>query len=286
MAVSGPGEWQDGFMSISAIRSPVVVQHSTFDGNRDGIYLHRSHGSVIRQNTFRDNRFGVHFMFTSDSLVADNVARGQEAAGITIMTSPTRNAVVDNDVRNAETGIIPGGSRSYIAGNVVANNERGMTTGATQSLYEQNVIYGNELGVRTGTIRPSNRVVRNDFVGNERHVRSGVGPLRIWTHDSVGNYWEGAFGQRDGARLDRSYTPTDGIDRRLHRVDGAVTLAASPARRALNAVRDTTPGMRSGEVVDTAPLSDPVNPGILAELEASDDQTVTTTSGRAGDSDD
>ncbi len=282
VAVSGPDEWQDGFMSISAIRSPVVVQHSTFDGNRDGIYLHRSHGSVVRQNTFRDNRFGVHFMFTSDSLVADNVARGQEAAGITIMTSPTRNAVVGNDVRNAETGIIPGGSRSYIAGNVVANNERGMTTGSTQSLYERNVIYGNDLGIRTGTIRPSNRVVRNDFVGNERHVRSGVGPLRIWTHDGVGNYWEGA-GHRGGTR---SYAPTDGIDRQLHRVDGAVTLAASPARRALNAVRDTTPGMRSGEVVDGAPLSDPANPERLAELDTSDDPTVTATSGRVGDRDD
>lgn len=263
VTVEGPDEWREGFMSVNAIRSPVVVQHSTFEGNRDGIYLHRGHGTVVRGNTFRDNRFGVHFMYTSDSLIADNVARGQGIAGITIMTTPTRNAVVGNDVRNASSGIIPGGSRSYVAENVVAYNERGMTTGATQSLYERNVVYGNEVGIRSGTVQPSNRVVENDFVANERHAVSGVGPLRVWTRDGTGNYWEGAD-RRD--RNGRSYAPTAPIDGRLHRVDGTVTLAEAPARRALDAVRDTTPGMRRGEVVDTVPLTGPVNPDVVAEL--------------------
>nr|WP_303651917.1 NosD domain-containing protein [Halovenus rubra] len=262
-AVKGPTNWRDGFMSVNAIRSPVVVQNSTFESNRDGIYLHRSHNTVIRENTFRHNRYAVHLMYTSDSLVADNIVREQSSGGIIIMTTPTRNAVVGNDIRNTGTGIIPGGSRSYIADNVVAFNDLGMSTGATQSLYEQNLIYHNNIGIRSAAVRPSNRVVQNDFVANNDHAKSGIGPLRIWTHDGTGNYWEGATRWGNG---ERSYSPTDPTDGMLHRTDGTVTLAESPAKRALDIVQDTTPGMRDGDIVDTAPLSEPVNPARLAEI--------------------
>lgn len=267
VTVHGAADWRDGFMGVMSMRSPVVVQDSTFEDGRDGIYLHRSHGTVIRRNAFRDNRFGVHFMYTSDSLVADNAARGQDLAGITIMTDPVGNAVVDNDVRHANTGIIAGGSRSYVADNVLAHNGRGLTTGASRSLYERNVIYGNDLGIKTGTVRPSNRVVDNDVVGNAVPVEAGVGPLRVWTHDGSGNYWEGAYGRAEGAVLDRSYSPTDPVERRLHRVDGAATLLESPASRALDGMRASAPGLRSGNVLDTAPLADPVNGDVVAELE-------------------
>jgi len=264
VTVEGTDDWMDGFMGVISLREPVVVQNSTFEGGRDGIYLHRARGTVVRNNTFRENRFGVHLMYTSETLLADNVARDQTSSGIVIMTDPAGNAVVGNDVRNASTGISTSGSRSYVAGNVVANNGRGMMTGTTQSLYERNVIYGNDLGVRTGSIRPTDRIVRNDFVANDEQVRvGGIGPLAIWTDGGVGNYWEGAT-VRPGQG---AYSPTDPVESRYRDVPGTVTLAASPAVSALDAVRDTTPGMREGNVLDTAPLSEPVRPEVLAELE-------------------
>jgi parallel beta-helix repeat protein len=278
--INGTEEWLDGFMGVLSIRSPVVVQNSTFQGGRDGVYLHRAHGSVIRDNTFFGGRFGAHLMYTSDSLVADNVARGQDTAGITIMTTPTRNAVVGNDVRNATDGIVPGGTRSYIANNIVAHNDRGLTTSATESLYENNVIFQNDVGISTGTIRPTNWVTSNDFVGNDVHVEAGVGPLRIWTYNGVGNYWDGAV--TPGQAVPRSYTPTDPIEAQIHKNGVFRTLADSPAARALSAIRDTSPGLREGDVVDTAPLPRPDNPDVLAALQ---DDPGTDVVARVGDSD-
>ncbi len=267
ITVDGSEEWRDGFMGVMSMRSPGVVQNSTFDGGRDGVYLHRSHETVIRDNEFYDSRFGVHLMHSSDSVIADNHARGQELAGLTIMTNPTHNAIVGNDVRNSTHGILPAGSQSYVADNVVADNEYGITTSADQSLYEENVVYDNDVGLRTGSILASNRVVGNDIVGNNRHVDANIGPLRIWTFDGQGNYWDGAYGTESGGVLDRSYSPTDPVQGQLHRTDGALTLAESPAARGLSELRGTTPGLRSGSVVDTAPLAEPANPDTLAELD-------------------
>jgi parallel beta-helix repeat protein len=265
VTVNGTEKWAEGFMGVMAMNSPVVVQHSTFRGGRDGIYLHRSHGTVIRANTFRENRFGVHLMYTSESLVANNVATGQGHAGVTIMTAPTRNAIVGNWIRNASTGILPAGSRSYIAENVIAYNDRGITTSASQSVYTRNLLYENDIGVQSGSIRPSNLVFDNDFVDNDEHAEAGIGPLRIWTYEGTGNYWSGV--SASASHLDQSYSPTDILQSRLHRTDGVLTLTQSPVMRALNAVRDQSPGIRQGEIVDTAPRAQPHHEHVIATLD-------------------
>jgi parallel beta-helix repeat protein len=260
VTVEGSETWEDGFMGVTALRSPVVVQNSTFVDGRDGIYLHRASGSVVRNSTFRSNRFGIHFMFTSDTLAADSTFRNQSSTGIILMTDPAGNAIVGNDVRNTEVGILPVGSRSYIAENVVANNTFGIRAGASMSLYERNVVYGNEVGMDTGSLHPSSRVIRNDFVANDRHAEAGLGPLRIWTHDGTGNYWA-------GVTQGGSYSPTDPTEGVQHQTPGAASLAASPAASMLDAVRTTSPGMRDGHIVDTAPLAEPVRPGVIAALD-------------------
>ena len=279
LTVDGRDVAMGGFMGLVSIRSPLVIQDSTFENGRDGTYLHRASGSVIRNNTFRGNRFGVHFMYTSNSLIANNTARNLSTAGITIMTNPTRNAIVDNDVRES-AGIAVVGSRSYIADNVVAHNTRGLLAGTTQSLYEDNVVYGNELGIRSGATIPSNTIRENDFVANERHAKAGVGPLRVWTDGSTGNYWEGAHGGRARLASGGSYSPTNPLERQFHQTDGAVTLASSPAATALAQIRTTSAGLRKGEIVDTAPLADPASPDVVAQLRENDPSTP------AGDSDD
>jgi parallel beta-helix repeat protein len=282
LRVEGAAEWLDGFMGVMAMHEPVVVQNSRVTGGRDGVYLHRAHGTVVRNNTFLDQRFGVHLMYTSETLIADNVARGQEASGVVVMTRPTANAIVGNDVRHADGGIFVGGSRSYVARNVVVGADRGMVAYATRSRYEHNVLYGNAVGLAASTVVPSNRVVANDFVGNERHATAGPGPLRIYTADGRGNYWEGAYDTTlaaDGSpTLDRAYSPTDELDRRLHRTDAAVTLGAAPSVRGLRAFRGTTPGFRKASIVDLAPLRRPANPDLLAEAR---NETAVDVEGRA-----
>lgn len=267
--VEGTEAWRDGFMGVMAMRSPAVIQRSTFVGGRDGVYAHRSGGIVVRDSTMREARFGVHLMYTSDALIANNRMADHAFSGVIVMTDPSRNAIVGNDVRRTTIGISPGGSASYVARNVVVDADRGLTTGATASIYEHNALVRNDEGARATSIVPSSRVVANDFVDNDRPATATAGPLRVWAHGGRGNHWSGAIGTPTGPDgvLDRPYGPTDPVDRRLGRVDGARTLAASPAVRALSALRGTVPGLRTGSVVDPAPLASPANPDLVAAAE-------------------
>ncbi len=259
VTVNGSANYREGHMGVAAMRSVGVVEHSTFIGGLDGVYTHRADGIVVRNNEMYDNRMGVHLMFTSDALLADNAISGQEQTGIYVMTGPQGNGIVGNEITETWTAISVGGSDSYVADNVLSENDLGMRIDATASIFERNVIVDNRNGVETWALLPTNRVTRNDFVGNDRHVPISSGRLRVWTHNGEGNYWEGAIGTTDGAVIQRPYTPTDPIDGRLHRVDGANTLAQAPALDALAGFEGSVPGMRADGVIDVAPLCSPAN---------------------------
>jgi len=257
--VNGSDNYREGHMGVAAMRSNGVVENSTFVGGLDGVYTHRADGSVVRGNEMIDNRMGIHLMFTSGALLADNAIAGQETTGVYVMTGPERNAIVGNEITDTRTGISFGGTDTYVADNVVAGNHLGIRIDGVASILERNVVADNYGGVETWALLPTNRVTHNDFVDNHEHVLVSSGRLRVWTHDGLGNYWQGAIGTTDGTVIQRPYTPTDPVDGRLHRVDGAPTLASAPALDALAGFQGAVPGMRADEVIDTAPLCSPVD---------------------------
>ncbi|TKX75109.1 copper-binding protein [Halorubrum sp. GN11_10-6_MGM] len=259
LLVEGADEWQDGFMGIAGMESRLTVTDSRFEGGRDGIYLHRADGSVVRNSTFVDNRYGTHLMYTGDALVADNAFRNELFAGVTVMTRPAGNAIVGNDVRNSSAGIQASGTRTYVGYNTLVGNELGFSTSARGSLYEHNVVVGNALGARATTVVPSSRVVANDFVGNADHATAGAGALRVWADGDRGNYWEGAnAGPHDPG--ERAYRPTSPVDAALHREVSAIAVRESPAARLLGRLRGTVPGARSGSIIDPSPAVAPYHP--------------------------
>ncbi len=270
--VNGSDDWREGFMGVMVMRSRVVVQNSTFVGGRDGVYTHVSDGLVVRHNRFVGAdamRFGVHEMYTSDTLVANNTVTGTRT-GIIVMTRPSDNLIVDNDVRDSYSGINVAGRASYVAGNVVANNHYGLEAPSRTSLYERNVVAGNDVGIRSSSLVPTNRVVANDFVDNGRSVGTNLGPLRVWTGANGGNYWDDAPGtDRDGDGLiDRTYRPTGPVDGLVGEAPGAGTLAHSPALSAVRALQGVVPGLRPTGVVDEAPRAEPVRPGVVENVTA------------------
>ena len=272
--VIGADRYRSGHMGVAAMRSVGVVENSTFVGGLDGVYTHRTDGIVVRSNEMRDNRMGVHLMFTSDALLADNTISGQETTGLYVMTGPQRNAIVGNEITDTPTGLSVGGADTYVADNVIADNWLGVRIDASASIFEGNAIVDNRAGVETWTLLPTNQVTHNDFVGNEDHVAVSSGRLRVWTHDGEGNYWEGAIGTTDGTVIQRPYTPTDPVDSRLHRVDGTGTIAQAPALDALSGFEGAVPGMRSDEVIDTAPLCSPVNEAFLERADRPDTEPI------------
>lgn len=277
VTVAGEAEWKDGFMGVMSMRARPVVQDSTFLEGRDGVYTHLSDGIVVRDNRMRGNRFGVHLMYTSDALLANNTAR-DTSVGLIVMTRPEGNALVDNDVRASNAGINVAGGRSYVAGNVLVGNGYGLQTPSRRTLYERNVLASNEVGLRASSILPTNRVVANDFLHNDRPVTATLGPLRVLTVEGRGNYWAGAPGfDRDGdGVLERSYRPTGSVDRVVGQVGAARTLAHSPAVAAVRALGEAVPGLRGTGAIDTAPLARPVRPDIVARLNETTDGTEVT----------
>ena len=265
VAVQGADDWRDGFMGVMSMRSPAVIENSTFSDGRDGIYLHRSGETVIRNNEYREGRYGIHLMHTSDTLIENNRFADHEFSGITIMTSPARNAIVDNVVSNSSNGISTAGSNSYIARNIAVDNRVGITTTAVSSLYEQNVVRNNTNGMRTGSVLATSSVHSNDFVENDNHATASAGPLRVWADGNQGNYWQGAYGT--DADSPRPYLPTDPVDGHLHRSTAHYTVAESPVNQGLRALQGSTPGLRSGSIIDPYPQPTPQNPDRYAIAE-------------------
>ncbi len=260
LSVAGPEDWHDGFMGVIAMYSPTVIEDSAVTDGRDGVYLHRSDGTVIRNNTFQANRYGVHLMYSSETLVANNRMAGQEYGGITVMTDPTRTAIVGNLVRNTATGISTSGSNSYIANNGVTDSRIGITTTAINSLYEHNVVRNNNQGMRTGSVVATSEVTGNDFIDNDRHAGASAGPLRVWR----GNHWEDALATPSGRTAERAYMPTDPVDGQRHRSTARRTVAASPIYQGLRELTGASPGLRSGSILDPEPVARPQNPELVA----------------------
>ena len=263
LSVAGPEDWHDGFMGVIAMYSPTVIQDSAVTNGRDGVYLHRSDGTIIRNNTFEENRYGVHLMYSSETLVADNRMAGQEYGGITVMTDPTRTAIVGNLVRNTATGISTSGSNAYIAHNGVTDSRIGITTTAINSLYEHNVVRNNNQGMRTGSVVATSKVTGNDFIANDRHAGASAGPLRVWR----GNHWEDALATPSGRTAERAYMPTDPVDGQRHRSMARRTVAASPVYQGLRELTGASPGLRSGSILDPDPVEASQNQDLVETTE-------------------
>ena len=276
VTVRGSDDWRDGLMGVMAIYSTGVVQDSTFVDGRDGVATHHADGLVVRNNSMDGGRFGVHLMYTSDALVANNAMRDQSNAGMDVMTRPTGTAVVGNAVTDAPTGIAVAGSRSYVARNVVTNATYGLDVSTRHSTYEGNVVYGNEFGAKATDLLASNRVTGNDFVANERHATSTYGALHVWTHGGDGNYWSGAPGNADGDHLDRSFSPTDAVGKRLATTPAVRVLADAPSYRLTRFLLGEVPGMRAEGIVDRNPLATAANPDRLDRARRVANGTTTT----------
>ena len=265
--VVGTDEWEDGFMSVLPMYSRMVVEDSHFEGGRDAVYTHYADGTVVRDNYMEGMRYGLHEMYTSNALALNNTVR-ETMTGIILMTRPTGNVQVGNDVRDSDIGISTVGAASYTTDNVLVGNQIGLSIGTSRSVYRGNTVVGNGVGVRSSTLLPTNDVFENDVVANDEPVSANLGTLNAWAVDGRGNYWGSVPGlDRDGdGVVERTYRPTDLVDRTAGGSAGSHTLAHAPTLRTLRQFQQSVPGLRETTIVDPAPLADPVHAGRLDEL--------------------
>ena len=265
--VNGTEQWENGFMSVLPMYSRMVVEDSTFRGGRDAVYTHYADGTVVRNNDMRGMRYGFHEMYTSEALAYNNTIR-DTMSGIILMTRPTGNVQVGNDVRDSDIGIATVGAASYTTDNVLVNNEIGLSIGTSRSVYRENTVVDNGVGIRSSTMLPTNDVFDNDVVANDRPVSASLGTFNVWAVDGRGNYWgsvPGVDSDGDGF-VDRTYRPTAIVDRSAQYSAGSHALAHAPVLQTLRQFQQSVPGLRATTIVDTAPHSSPVHPERLETL--------------------
>jgi len=257
LRVDGADSWQDGFMGIAGMGSRVTVTDSAFEGGRDGIYLHRADGSVVRNSTFTDNRYGTHLMYTGDALIADNAFRNELFGGITVMT-PSGNAIVGNDVRNSSAGcrrLVPGRTSGTTRSSATNSASRPARAGrCTSATWPRTTSWAHERprsSRRAGSSRTTSSATRTTRPPGR--ARSGSGPTA--TAGTTGR------GKRRGPRARRASVPPDRPGRRCPPPRGRRGRRARVARgRPPRPTPGTVPGARSGSIIDPAPAAEPYSP--------------------------
>jgi len=244
LRVDGADSWQDGFMGIAGMGSRVTVTDSAFEGGRDGIYLHRADGSVVRNSTFTDNRYRTHLMYTGDALIADNAFRNELFGGITVMTRPsaTRSSATTCGTPARGAGVWYPDVRRV-------QHARRQRTRLLDQLARVAVRAQRGREQRAGRTSDHGRPVEPD---RRERLRRQRGP-----RDRRGGRAPGLGRRRPrellgGANVgvhepgERAYRPTAPVDAALHREVAAVAVRESPAVALLDRLRGPFPGRARG----------------------------------------
>ena len=271
LTLYGTKRWEDGFLGVAALGSPVIVQDSQMYGGKAGVYTYGASRSVVRNSSMEGMMVGVFDLYASRLVVANSTFEDTWNA-VFVDTRSYGTAVVGNRLHNSRNGVLVRGRSNYAARNLALHNKHGIVADGQYSLYRRNTLVGNQVGVRALTLYPTNRVTANDFVHNQQYTETyQFNILHLWQ----GNYWLGAPGfDWDGDnRLPRTFRPTGAVDEHADEGNGIRTLAQSPALQFLRQLQQLLPGLRSAGIVDPQPVATPVRPEAVDQLESADNGT-------------
>lgn len=269
--IYGTKRWQDGFIGVTVLGAPAIIQNSSIYGGKVGVYAHDTSGITVRGTTMEGMMVGVFDLYASQLLIANNSIEDTWNA-IYVETRTYGTAVVDNQLHNSRNGAIVSGQANYVANNVMLHNKNGFFAKGEYTLYRRNIAAFNQLGVRGQALLPTNRVTSNDFIRNRKYARTmQYNTLHVWS----GNYWSAVPGlDRDGdGTIDRTFRPTGPVDGRVNSADGAPTLAHSPAVYMLRRLQQLIPGLRGAGIIDPQPRTRSVQPTVVDRIDSTYDRT-------------
>jgi len=183
-------------------------------------------------------------MYTGDALIADNAFRNELFGGITVMTRPSGNAIVGNDVRNSSAGcrrLVPGRTSGTTRSSATNSASRPARAGrCTSATWPRTTSWAHERprsSRRAGSSRTTSSATRTTRPPGR--ARSGLGrrrPRELLGGANVGVHEPG----------ERAYRPTAPVDAALHREVAAVAVRESPAVALLDRLRGPFPGRARG----------------------------------------
>jgi len=246
-------------MGIAGMGSRVTVTDSAFEGGRDGIYLHRADGSVVRNSTFTDNRYGTHLMYTGDALIADNAFRNELFGGITVMTRPsaTRSSATTCGTPARGAGVwYPDVRRVQHARRQRTRllDQLARVARCTSATWPRTTSWAHERprsSRRAGSSRTTSSATRTTRPPGRARARSGP----TATAGTTGR------GKRRGPRARRASVPPDRPGRRCPPPRGRRGRRARVARgRPPSTDSGDRSRARSGSIIDPAPAAEPYSP--------------------------
>lgn len=276
LTLYGTERWEDGFLGVAALGSPIVVQDSRMYGGKVGVYTYDASRSVVRNSSMEGMMVGVFDLYAPRLLVRNTTFEDTWNA-LFVDTRSYGTAVVGNRLHNSRNGVFVRGRSNYVARNVALHNKHGMVVDGQYSLYRYNTLIRNHVGARGLSLFPTNRVTANDFIHNQQYTETyQFNVLHLWP----GNYWLGAPGfDWDGdSRLTGTFRPTGAVDEHADEGSGITTLTRAPALELLRQLQQLLPGLRSAGIVDPRPRAAPGRPEVV-------DQFASTANGTGRHSD-
>ncbi len=249
-----------------------VVEGNSVRWGRDGIFSNASRTGIYRNNLFRDLRFAVHYMYTENTEVSGNVSIGN-TLGYAIMFS-NRAVIKDNlSLGDANHGLLLNyANNAEISGNLVRGGAKKCTFiyNAHKNLIYDNRFEGCGIGIHFTAGSERNVLTGNAFIGNREQVKY-VGTRDVeWSFEGRGNYWSDhpAFDLGGDGIADTPFRPNDLMDHILWTQPAAALLTGSPAVQLMRWAQSSFPATLPGGVVDSAPLTTPIQITVPAEIQA------------------
>lgn len=242
-----------------------IVSENKIKGQRDGIYLEFSKGSIINGNISSDNlRYGLHFMFSNGNIYRDNIF-SRNGAGVAVMYS--EDILMENNTFSDNWGTASYGlllkdiKRSKITGNRFTKNTIGIYMEASGKLN----ISGNRFSENGWAMKllgncEEDSVTNNAFISNSFDLVTnshGTGESNYLGF----NYWDKYKGydlNKDGTG-DVPYRPVSLFSIYVERIPSATLLIKSFTSDLLDAVERAMPALIPESLCDHHPkMKNPV----------------------------
>lgn len=268
-----------------------LVEGNDIRWGRDGIFANTSKKNIFRGNRMRDLRFAVHYMYTNDSEISGNVSVGN-VLGYALMFS-NKIVVKDNlSLADRTRGLMLNyANNAVVTGNLV----RGGLAEKCAFIYNahKNRITGNrfegcQIGLHFTAGSERNLIAGNAFVANRNQVKY-VGTRHVeWSGDAGGNFWSdhAAFDLNSDGVADSAFRPNDLMDHILWSQPAAKLLLGSPAVQLVRWSQASFPAILPGGVTDSAPLLEPIDIPVPADIAAMEREALTAARNRKTTDDD
>jgi len=145
--------------------------------------------NIIDNIIIMNNRSGLGMTYCQNNIILGNNITTNSDCGISIFGLSNYNIIKDNLINSNDIGIYfeAGCNFNVISGNTILNNSESSIILVSG---KQNVFEGNNIEIFGLLSSPKNTIIKNNFIGNVRHVYSYTSFFNKWD----ANYWDDWIG--------------------------------------------------------------------------------------------